>query len=492
MTHFMYNSKRIIPAPPAVSIQKIYNKTPDGTTINAGFEISINGTALADHGSPSSTGVFWDQSGYPPDETVPDASRLAAIMRKQEALRELFSEEGHTFEIQSADATAPMKCNPRVIGITFGEGLWYNTCPYTITLQADVIYINGQAFGEDDFSSVYISDASESWNLEVDDTPEGIDLPRTYRMSHTISATGKRFYDDTGTLVKQAWEQAQSYVLPRLGFSSVVALSSGINNLPDYYQGYNFSRSEQKDQLAGQYSVTENWILASGRALEEFNVETKNDPSNGLTSVSIGGTINGLEIRDQNMQLVTKKYTNALDKWGTVESSLLSRAQAYAGINLNPIPLSRLVGKNDINGVITYSYEFDSRPSNLFSGASFESITISENFPADLFAAVAVIGRDNGPVLQYLNSQTERAATLNIDVVIAPPSFGDGSIGALRTAFYGSNPRITQPNVFENIFQAARPGLNYNTAIELVRDKNENWDVKNGRYNFTCSFVFGN
>lgn len=490
-THFMYDSKRIIPAPPAVSIQKQYEKSADGTILNSIFVISINGVILADHGSPSSTGVFWDQPGYPPDENIPDISRLKAMLRKQEAMRELFSEEGHSFEIQSGDGSPPLKCNPRVVDISFAEGIWFQTCPYTITLQADVVYVNGQLFGEDGFDN-YISDASESWTLEVDETPEGIDLPRTYRLSHSVSATGKRFYADDGQLVKAAWEQAQAYVLPRLGFSAFNASSSGVLNLPDYYGGYNFVRSEQKDVLGGTYSVTENFLLASGKALEEFNVETKSDASTGLTSVSIGGTINGLEVRDNNMQLISKKYTNALEKWNSVENSLLIRAQNYGGVSLNPIPLSKLVGKNDINGVITYSYEYDSRPTNLFSGASFESINIAQNYPADLFAAIACVGRANGPVLQYLSSRTEQGATLSIDLVMQPPSFGDGSEGALRTAFYNSSPRITQAAVFNTIFQAARPALAYGFSTEFVRTKTDNFDVKTGRYTFNCDFICGN
>lgn len=491
MTHCVYDNKRIIPAPPAVTIQKQYQKTPDGTSVGAGFALTINGTILPDMGSPASDGTFWTLGGYPANETVPDSARLAAFLRKQEAMRRLFSVEGASFEIQSANGSPPIKCNPRIIDITFAEGVWYNRCDYTISIQADVIYINGSSISEDSFSE-YISDASESWTFEVDETPEGLDLPKTYRLSHTVSATGKRFFSDDGTLSKPAWQQAQAYVLPRLGYNAAVASSSGVNNLPDYYGGYNFMRSQQQDDLAGQFSVTENWLLASGKAIEEFNVEIKNDPSNGLTSVNIGGTITGLEERDSNMQLVTKKYTNALDKWNTVQGNLFSRAQNYAGVTLNPIPLTRVIGKNDINGQITYSYDFDTRPSNLFSGASFESITISENFPADLFASIPVIGRAYGPVLQNLSSRTERSCNLSMEIVVPPPTFGAGDVGTLRDAFYNSNPRRTQPDVFDAIFEAARPGLNYLTNKEFVRNKNESWDPKQGRYSFSCEWLFGN
>jgi len=489
MSYLMYNSQRLIPAPPAVSIQKVYSKTPDGTPIGAGFSITLNGTFLPDKGSPMVNGTFWDQPGYPPDETVGDSSRLKAVLRKQEALRNMFSTEGGLFEIQSADGSAPMKCNPRVISIAFEPGIWYTRCDYVITLECDVVYVNGGTLSEDEFTE-YIQDASESWSFETDETPEGIDLPRTYRISHTVSATGKRFFDETGALVKPAWAQAEQYVLSRLGYSALIAMSSGVNGLPSDYNGYNHSRSNNQDILGGQYSVTESWILAKGAALEEFTVSIKNEANTGVTGVSIAGSINGLEERNPDMSLLRKKYTNALTKWTTVEAALLTRAQTYAGVTLNPFPLSKLISKNDIAGNITYSYDYDTRPTNLFTGAVYESITISENLPADLFASIPVIGRQQGPVLQDLSSKSERSVTLNLEVVIPPSSFG-GTVGDLRTALY-SNPRITQPDVFDNVYQAARPGLYYSTNKEFIRDKNENWDPKNGRYNFSCNFVFGN
>lgn len=481
MTHMMYDSQRIIPAAPSVSIQKQYQKTSDGTIVGAGFSIIINGVILADHGSPASDGSFWTIGGYPPDETIPDSSRLMAILRKQEAMRKLFSVEGRSFEIQSADGSPPIKCNPRIIGIDFGEGLWYQTCPYTITLECDVIYINGTAIGEDAFP-YYIIDASENWSIEVDDTPEGLNLPKTYRMSHSVSATGKRFYDDSGALPKKAWERAKDYVLTRLGFSQTIADNIGVNNLSNY-NGYNYFRSSSQDELAGQFSITENWLLATQPCLEEFSCEIKKDSGTGITSVGITGTLTGLEIRDADVQLVTSKYENASNRWTTVESQLLTRAQLYSGLTLNPIPLTIAVGKNDISGVITYSYEFDTRPTNLFSDVSFESITLSESFPSDLFAIIPVIGRSAGPVLQYLSSVTERTVSLSIELV--------ANVSGNTLNLY-NNPRVTQNSVFQSILAAAEPSNHYGTSKSFVNRPNETWDYKSGRYTYSIEWVFGN
>lgn len=485
----MYNGNRLIPAP-LVRVSKQYQRAADQSIIGSIFQLTVTGTTVAYMGSPTTDGAFWTAPGFPPDESIPDISRLKAIIRKQEAIRELFSQEGYLFEIQSADGSAPMKCNPRVMDITFNEGLWYDRVEYSITLECDVLYVNGQELGEDGFTDL-ISDASESWAFEVDETPEGIDLPRTYRLSHTISATGKRFFDEAGTLLKPAWKQAEAYVLARVGYSPLIAQNSGVNNLPDHYGGYNFSRTSQQDVVGGNYSLTESWILASGKALEDFNCEIKNDPSNGATTVTLAGTITGLEERDGNMGLLVKKYTNASDKWTSVQDALLSRAQNYSGLTLNPFPLSKLVGKNDINGVITYSYDYDTRPTNLFSGVTYEGITISENRPADLFASIPVLGRANGPVLQGLSSYQERSVSLNIELIVQPNTFGAGTVSEIRSAFY-NNPRVAQPDIFDKIIQAARPSIYYSTNYEYVRTQPESFDVKTGRYSYSIEWVFGN
>jgi hypothetical protein len=488
MSVVSYNSKKLIPAP-FISLTKEYQRTSDSTRIGSIFRIVVYGKILVDKGSPNSSGVLWDQAGYPTDETISEDSRLGANLRKIEAIRELFSQDGYSFEVQSADGTQPLKCNPRVIDLNFPQDLWNSILDYTITLEADVVYMNGTAIGEDEFDE-YVVDASEAWDIS-DDVPEGVGLPKTYRLTHTISATGKKFYDETGALVKDAWKQAQDYVLPRLGFDTVISLSSGVNNLPSYYGGYNHSRTSSQDELAGTYSVTETWILSSGTALEEFECSIKTEGGVGVTSVTINGTVTGLEQRDSNLQLTTSKYENASTKFTNVQSNILNRAQTYSGITLNPIPLSRMISKNDINGVITYNYDYDNRPTNIFSGVSLENISISETRPADLFAVIPVIGRADGPVLQDLSSTTERSVSLNIELAVQPNTFGSGSVSEIRSALY-SNPRISQPTAFDNLIQAARPINYYGVDQEFVRSQSENWSAKDGRYSYSIEWVFGN
>ena len=465
-----YNNKRLIPAP-LVQFEKVYNLSGDGKPIGSKFNISINGRLISYKGSPNSSGIFWDQPGEPPDENIPDESRLASILRKQEALRSLFSNHGKSLEFQSPDGSAPIKCNPRITSISFQEGIWYQDCAYTITCEADVLYINGNTLSEDPFTE-YIEDASEEWSIEETDK---LDI---YRLTHSISAKGKVFYDSDGSVAKEAWESARDYVQKKLGLDTTRFIASGILNLdPNYYGGFDYARSENVNEINGNYSVIESWIISSGDAHEEFSITSRTDISTGRTSVSVDGLITGFDTRDNSTfdTLTKTKYEAATEKFNSVSTQLLNRAQSYVGITLNPTPLSTQVAKSPINGTIRYTYEFDNRPTNLIPNALSEIISVQENNQADIIAVIPVIGRNAGPVLQDLGTNTEKLRTINIEAVL--PS--------VTTYNNPANGLAAKPNT-DSIVSSLIPsaGQVYKTA------DNEDWSWNTGRYTRTVTYIY--
>ena len=488
-----YNSKKVIPAP-FVSVTKTYQTSGDGNKVGSVYAITITGSLVAYKGSPDSSKVFWTIGGYPPDEVLTSDENLGALLRKQEAIRELFSQDGLSLEWQSADGSSPMKCNPRIQSITFQEGQWYNTVQYTIAAEADIVYVNGAALGEDSFSE-YISSASESWSIETDETPEGPDLPRTYRLSHSVNATGKRFFEGGGTLLREAWRNAQAWVLPRLGFDSTIALSSGVNNLSSYYSGWNHARSESIGENDGTYSVTETFILASGSALEDFTVSTRNSINDGLVAVEINGQITGLEERDSNLQLITSKYDNALTKYNEVELLLHNRAQSYSGYTLNAFEVNSTVGQNPNTGSISYGFEFNNRPTNLITDSLSESIQLNDGFGADLFASIAVLGRSAGPVLQSLSSKQAVTRDLSLEIVFGAAFVGSGNV---TSRMITNHPRNKSPQAAEiqSIVSAVHPvnaGMLNNNSVQAtvayVNNQRESWDGIAGRYSLQIGWT---
>lgn len=485
MSTVSYDGKKLIPAP-LVSISKSYQTTGDGRKIGAVYTIVVNGTMVAYKGSPNSAGTFHILSGYPDDEGVANASRLKAILVKQQAIRDLFSVDGLSFEIQSMDGSQPMKCNPRVISVDVPEGLWYDTAPYTVTLEADLIY----PINEDEFTE-YINSAEETWGVETDDSRgESESISRVYTLSHSVSAQGKRYFDETGTLVKPAWQQAREYVLSRLGFDSQIALASGVLNLPSYYAGYNHLRTQNIDEEGGGFSVTETWILTSGTALEDFSVSKQTSLQDGLEHVSIEGNVVGLEQRNSDMSLSISKYSNALTKFATASGLAFSRAQNYGGATLNIVPVATTIGRNPIAGTINYSFEFDNRPSNIISGARSELITISDNMAGDVFASIPVLGRARGPVLQDINTITQTEKSLSIELFVDRASFGTNTLTDIKNAF-NNNPRVNPvtSGQFANIVAAANP-LNNGFTTVFTNPPQENWIPKTGQYSYTISWTY--
>lgn len=413
----IYGGKKLIPAS-LINVEKEYQKTEDGTIIGSVFVLTLKNKIVSYKGSPTSSGTWWTTSGYPPDETITQDKRLASMLRKEEAIRQLFANEGQVLDVQPLDGSPSLKCNPRVRSIAFAEGTWTEVCEYTIVLEADVVYINGTALGEDALTP-YISSANEDWQIEFGDVQE------TFRITHNVSAVGKRFYNDAGTLVKPAWKQAQDYVLPLLGIDATRLTASGVLNLPDYFGVVNHARTESVNELAGSYSVSETWIGCSGAAFEEYTIETHIDESNKVTA-NIQGTVTGLELRAFSPYGVTQsKITSAAGYFTTyVNGNMLNRIQTTTGLVFNPAPLTQVVTRNIIGGTIGYNYEYNNRPSNTIAGALSESIELTYINQGNVIAQVPVIGRTTGPVLQSLNANTALGLQLSIEVVVSGASYG--------------------------------------------------------------------
>jgi hypothetical protein len=386
----------LIPAP-IVKFDKQIQTAGEGTKLGVIYNITITGTLVAFKGSPQGGSLsggswggpfdrFWQNTGYPPDESVVADSRLQYIENKQEALRALFATDGLWLEWQSADGSAPLKCQPRVKGITFSEGVWFDRCEYTIELESDYLYKNGNPEVDTPYHDELISSANESWQIE------DADVAKTFKLTHTASAVGKRKFDSTGSQVGFPWQSAKDFIQNRLelgfdGISSfspisgeIIAASSFLNNESaldlSTFNAYNFVRSETIDELAGSYTVNETWTLAtasSGTDVYSVSVKKFSSEPNTTTSVGIQGTIKGFYT---TLNDYDGRFSNAEYVWSQLQGTpLFTRVSSYTNANLNTQPLVGAIDYDPINGTITYNYEFSDR---LFNGDSFEEYVISK------------------------------------------------------------------------------------------------------------------
>ena len=515
---------------PFVSISTNVLKNAAGDPFGVNYSINLTGTILADEGSPytvdnvaSLGNAFGNRIDFgdpaiepnkkgpygqfdtdvshrstnlpnegmidsrPPEQHVHLRDRATAILSKQRVLRGLFAQDGQRLEISDIDGDrAVIVCYPRVLDINFEEGIYINTCGYTISLEADMllypkgdndanltpdieglyvvgatgqlevgetrngltgppsdkdiftVYDDNQGITEkqliEQFNARFIQDYSEDWSLEVDEgQSERYDkavnpnqdtfLPRTYRISHTISAVGKKHYfdpnagidldsdqykDSNGNLIPgvengtmPAWVQAKKFVQERLNYGNASGaypnvfgqIGKGTISLVDAYKGFNHVITENVDMAGGSYTATETWIMASGNALENWSASINSSLSTPFVSVSIDGSVRGLseytpsgyhvqERNDSNSDKygVRTGFENAQLKYNEISNSgkygfvsdIYKRANNLVSVELNSSPNSITLGTNEFTGEITYSLAFDNRPTNIISGVLSE------------------------------------------------------------------------------------------------------------------------
>jgi len=510
-----YGVYEFIPRP-LMTLKKEFNRQGDRTIVGATYTAEFNGTLET--------------------VTASGGASLSGIIDAQTELRTALDEDGLRFEI-ACDSGVLFACYPNVTQPVFdtSDNNWVQTCPYTFGLTFhDIPYSGALGSGENNVfsgSAGYVTNVDESWDIEVDEesgyflteiTGTGTFYDnRVYnlRLSHSVNAVGQQIYDSSG-IVKEAWQQAHAYVVHKLGYDYGFQnlAQSGVLNFQSSFGWWqkNHIRSIAIDEAGGSCAATESWILvditnndtASGNSLinreatEDFTVEVRESAQNNITTVSINGNIQGYESRDYgeptgqlgDFAVTVSKWTNASSYWNNLtdgyavgNNRLWARANnIYTGLShisgtnaLNNIPLTKTIGSNQRQGVITYSIEYDNRPYNCIAGAIFESVRINYTNPSDVFAELAVPGRSAGPVLQDIGTITSSKLDVSVDATVAVT-------GACTAALMLSS-KPTGANGLIDGFYLYLSGI-YSQVFTHV--DSESWEPRNGRYSRQIGWTY--
>ena len=490
-----FGGSSLVPAP-MVSVNKEYTESGDGGLLGSTFSITLNGVIVKPlNGSDS---------------------RLDDILAAQKSIRSAFSQSlatdtttggGKSLTI-NADGSTTTYVGCHVQSIDFDGGgpreVSLNQLGfYTIVLRCTDYTADADSFGYN------ITDASENWEMEyaedikdaiVNTGGSSVTVKTAYRVSHTVSATGKPKYASASTLDTNglAWQQAREYVLNTLKLQTVNsstladgALTTGTLDIPSGLNNRNHVRSQSVDEKGGSFSVTETFLLydagAPTNVTEEIDVSVSATPSeHGRTSITISGTITGLR---SGLVSLDDSYNNALSHFATIDSddssNFKSRAENLSGtsLTLNVIPLSKSVSKNVVAGTVNYNLEFDDRPANCFTDALSDSVVISNTHAGFLFGSTPAIGRGiRGPVLQWLGCGTESKRSLTIEVVWPPEDFHCYPILSLPSL--NASRRAEIVSVIAGAVPAAVAGKIFHGPPR------ESWDAKNGRYSFEIEWTY--
>lgn len=238
-------------------------------------------------------------------------------------------------------------------------------------------------------------------------------------------------------------------------------LLSGFNTIRDgspTYDVYNETITCNTSESDGSFSVNYSAIIKKYDSLKnplvnaathsytkDINIITD---QNTEASISVKGTIQGLTrggfiyynndfILPENGTLLTPvnssetKYSNALshfttnigsstDLFDSVKDILnITKSQLLIkGDNGYPIPSNFTLDHNYHQGSISYSATYTkSLATSIDKG--FTNISITREDPVDMLQEFVVPGRIKGPIIQKLNTYTNRAVSVNIDGAVA-------------------------------------------------------------------------
>lgn len=391
----------------------------------------------------------------------------------------------------------------------------------------------------------FVEDFTDDWSIEVDDslgetsnTDPFTYIPRTYIVTRNTSAQGRTIYD--GDRKYEAWEGAKNFLI-----KSVLGSAGNLPaNYPDYantgsdaeggtfnfgdillnlstaYGGYNHSRTENINRTTGNVSITDRWVLLQTGAYENYDVSIDSSNSDPFVTFNINGSIKGATglsaqstfYGGTNVEDNPTPATNAIAKYKTVSNNglfdinsfIYKRVAAITNVAVNPQPLSISVSRNDFTGEISYAVSYDNRPLNIITEALNESISITDDYPGDLYATIPVIGRPTGPVLQYIGGRTEYRRSISISLqfdytdidrytpgTVTPQNKAQQLIST-RNSLLMSKPTLVEPirSQINNLVSSLSPLNEPNIRKCFVDPPSESWEPRTGAYSLTINWIY--
>jgi hypothetical protein len=521
-----YNGNFIVPAP-LLSISESYVRSADGTPLSGSFELTLKGTLLPDIGSPRSNGAFSTTStaaNVRETSIVTDDQRFGSIIRKQQALRNLFTVSPGEPTTARLDATVKteifldimtddglttiLKCRPMMASISFSEDINVIKNEYTITLTTNELSLTGTGgaittnTNFSDFKGYNLKSASDAVSVVFDNDYEG-----SYSVTRSISAQSAKvfFTEKAGSGVvgdvsgKSAMALAQDWVQKRFSATGISTLSAYSLMAPKSgYEFANHTTSEQGDDFAGSYSIQQNWkyikssfsgvmddynISMLGRAAGAYGMSS----SNGFDkSFKVSGSIKGIATGAAAFTKAKAYFENVIS---ASNFGILKTRIADSGGTFNPFinttgasvygPYSMTISENRRAGSINYDADFKEKPYTLALPFIDLDVTVTENRKENVIAEIPIPGRAIGPIIQDIKTTNTVKRTLSANFVVSTGVYGlYDKISAYRA---GAVTTLQDLKVFPTGTQSTH---------YFISSFNESLDVSKGNYGMNVTFVF--
>lgn len=470
---------------PIEAVSVSYNPvfTDAGEKISSSYSISLRGKLLAKMGSPNSSGIFVEPgSTCDVIEETGETNWIKSLITKKCALEGLFSNSYRKLSIGTSTSPDHLTCYPKVESFSCDESDNPQYWPFSVTLTSDNMFCSGVPAEP---TGTRLRTVSESWDFAYEH--ENVNASggdnRIYTVSHSVSAQGVNIFDSSGNITKSGLDGAREYVASKIG-ANAVAPQLAISGLDSYTNKYNYVDSHSSSINDQTYSVSETWTYSNDPYKEEYTVDSSTDTSRACPNVTINGTINGFETRDfANGEVLTSKYANALNFWNSIKASgVRLRGEAATGFTLYNTPNVTTVGVSPLTGTITYNYQYHGGRSRRLSSASWENISVSNNFGEDIFATIPILG--GGELIQKINTTGNKANKTSLSIEAIYPC--DLSIGA-----FGPRSDTALAAELQSAVNDFMPSLNISGVnYQVVESQSENWNEYDKLYSYNVSWVW--
>jgi hypothetical protein len=354
----------------------------------------------------------------------------------QESLRTAFSIDAQEFRILAGpdnytlpeDTPIVSGIYPLVKNVSIEPDVQFNRIDYSVDLEIESNSVSG----------ALVTNFSDTW--ELSENPDGLFIDVT----HSVSAKGINTLA-SGT---NAIHHALAAVKPKLGLS----------NLPYYLPYYtepnasggetvniyevSVQRTESIDKLAGTYSVTEQFVIASGTdTYVHSRTATFEEDAASIARVTLNGTVTGMGRTNANLDGGIG-YANALAGFNTIRSQFAVDASGIydeyklgSGTLYTNNPDSLSISKNQFVGTIQYTIVFTDDPAdNLPSNIVETTSSIQRNEAIRLYASHGIPFRRLGPIIQDIKTPTEGQITVTANA--KAENTGDSTLDVNRAIEY--------------------------------------------------------
>ncbi len=308
------------PVPLIQDSKQILTKIKDGVETRLGVihTVSFNGTLLPN--KPALSGID------------PNASCLEILDRKSDQLCKALNEDRGNLLIVDSSGYAVLSVFPKVTSISFPESRMVQKRDYSLTFEYE------EGFSDD----CKVSEFDETWDFsgQEDDT---------ISVSHNISAVGIIESDGTGAVGNaKTFVLARADVLDRTQYAFLTAPFTPAIIDADNLIEFNHIRTENINESAGSYAITETWILASGNFKDDRTIDRSfelNELGVLVETLSINGTVQGYG------DTTIEKFNNALDGFNNVVAVEIGYFTAVGVV-------SKSTSENRFGGTVNYSMTF--------------------------------------------------------------------------------------------------------------------------------------